>query len=569
MRNASKVMLAVAMAISLAPAAPAVAKKSDRGSLAVIADGVPVGRSAKITVAGKKKFRKKLPAAGKLRKLRKGTYRVWAAPIVANGGTAAVPNLPVKVKVRKRQKTTLRLSYSWNPRSDSYPPSPATDLEVTSRSLTSVSLAWTNGVAPDLRGVVVRRKTGSRPALSLDDGRVVPVARAARDLTDNGLRPNATYTYSVFMEDTAGNISSPATVTVRTKLEADALAAGTSHTCALLSGEESRAVVCWGRNDRGQLGDGSDSRSSAPRTVDMPPASKIAAGAAHTCAIDVYQNLWCWGANEDGQLGDGGSEDSWSPQWVALPGPVVDVAAGGAHTCAVLADQTVTCWGANSRGQVGIDPSEAVRAPVVVAGLDRAIGVAAGHAHTCAIRADEGAMPGEPGGLWCWGANGRGQLGDGSEQDASRPVNLGLSQVSSVSAGVQHTCAVADERVLCWGGNDFGQVGDGTRRDRDHPVFTGLRNATSVAAGAYHSCALSEAPARCWGRNNSGRLGDGTTVDRTEPEPVSGWRQGSQLAAGAYHTCMSADGVLCWGANGWGQLGTGDTVTSLRPLPAG
>ena len=129
-----------------------VAAKKDRGSLRVVAQNVPQGRSAKITVAGKQ-YARKLPATGKLRNLRPGTYRVWATPIVTDGGTSAVPNLPVKVRVSKRQSASVALQYQWNPKADSFPPGPATGLSVSDVGASTASLRWVNSPAPDLAAV--------------------------------------------------------------------------------------------------------------------------------------------------------------------------------------------------------------------------------------------------------------------------------------------------------------------------------------------------------------------------------------------------------------------------------
>jgi alpha-tubulin suppressor-like RCC1 family protein len=555
---------------SVATAAPAgvvVPSRSDRGSLRVVAKGVPQGRSAKITVAGKK-YRKKVPRVGKLRNLRPGTYRVWATPIVSDGGTAAVPDLPVRVKVRVRKPAVLRLTYSWNPKNDSYPPGPARNLSVTDRGEHSVALAWTNGTAPDLQGVEVRRKQGSQAPASLDDGHVVDVDGLSTVATDTGLQPHTTYSYSVFMVDVAGNASKPASVTTRTSGQAATVTAGNSHTCALLKDTGSPPdlaatagadlVECWGENAHGQLGDGSTTDAAEPVGVGLADVVEISAGGDTTCARQQNGAVWCWGRNDYGQLGRGSTSDG------PLPAPVnlfdaTDISVGGDHACAVLTSGAVRCWGRNDHGQLGVTKSDHEDMPVTVAGLQNVVSVTAGYAHTCAVLTG--------GSVRCWGRNDRGQLGVNSRVDSSTPVRPVLGPVAAMTAGVFHTCALlADQTVSCWGGNDYGQVGDGTTSDRLTPTSLGL-SATAVSAGAYHSCAaLTGGATRCWGRNSSGRLGDGTATDRLQPTRVTGLTAASSIAAGGYHSCaVVAAGTLCWGFNGSGQLGTGTTTTSLRP----
>lgn len=552
---------------SLAQAmAPAGTKK--RGSLRVVAQGVPAGRSAKIVVAGKG-LRKKLPRAGKLRNLRPGTYRVWASPIVSDGGIAAVPNLPLRVKVSKRKAAVLSVQYSWNPKTDSYPPGAATDLRVTSRAPGSLSLQWVNGQAPDLQSVEVRRTQGSQAPQALDEGKVVTVGPLATAVTDANLSAHTVYSYSVFMVDMAGNASGPVSVTTRTTGDAQSVTAGTHHTCALLSAEQgseetpvdqTELVECWGDNTHGQIGNGRADDALLPSPVALPGVVQLVAGAEHTCARQLSGKVWCWGRNDAGQLGQGTTSDARTPVPVDLPA-VSDLTAGGDHTCAVLTTGAVRCWGRNDHGQLGVKASDAELKPVAVAGLTNATRITAGNSHTCAVLSG--------GSVRCWGDNGHGQLGDNTRTDSSTPVRAGLGSAQSLTAGVFHTCAVlTDQSVSCWGGNGYGQLGDGTNTDRLSPVSAVATGVGTVSAGAYHTCAtLSGGVVRCWGRNTGGRLGDGTTVDRWLPTRVTGLVSASAVAAGGYHSCaITAAGVRCWGSNASGQLGQGNRINSVKPV---
>lgn len=555
--------VATAAAFSVLSSAPAAAVplKADRGKLTVVADGVPQGRSAKITVAGKK-YRKKLPKAGALRNLKPGTYRVWATPIVVDGGTAAVPNLPVRVKVPKRKSTTLRLTYQWNPKSDIYPPGPVTGLSVSGRTTSSISLRWLNSQAPDLQGVAIRRAVGTVAPASLDEGRVVDGADG-QGIVDTGLRQYTTYSYSVFMLDTAGNASAPATITAHTTGRASQVTAGLNHSCALVPDDARGAghVVCWGSNAHGQLGDGTTADSDTPREVALDDVVQISAGGDHTCALQSDGDVWCWGANGAGQLGNGSTDDSSIPMLVGLPASG-SIAAGGEHTCAVAESGALRCWGAADSGQSGRvgDPVLSPRATV----LTNVLSVAAGWAHTCAV-----VRGGVTISVKCFGDNSNGQL-SGSGGSTATPVTVpGLAKpVASAVAGVQHTCVrFSDSTLSCWGGNQYGQVGDGSTSDRNSPVALPLVGVTALAAGAYHTCAaLDNGTMRCWGRNNNGRLGDGTEVDHPQPTKVAVASGVSSIAAGGYHSCAVSGGdTYCWGANPFGQLGTGLPSGSSRP----
>lgn len=553
-----------------AAAAPAagvmIAAKSDRGKLRVIADGLPQGRSAKITISGKS-YRKKLPSAGTLRNLKPGRYKVWAAPVVADGGTAAVPNSPVSVRVPKSRSTTVRLTYQWSPKTDSYPPGPVTDLRVRQTGATTLTLQWSNSSAPDLQGVAVRRKPGSVPPIALDDGRPVPVEATATGVADAGLRQFSTYSYSVFMVDTAGNASSAVSVTASTSGHASSVVAGTQHTCALLTtptseaatGSETGQVACWGRNDHGQLGSLTADRAYVPQPVDLTGVTQLSAGGDHTCALLSDQSVWCWGKNDHGQLGNGTIGDSALPVAVNLSAPTKAVIAGGDHTCAVSVNDGLRCWGDNEFGQSGQRPSEKIIQPPSMPVTNTVSSVALGWSHTCYVRG---------GVVRCFGSNTDGQLGNGGTDDSWTSVQVpGLTKASVLSAGVGHTCAqLTDKSLYCWGANAQGQLGDGTTTERHLPALVS-GTYTDVMAGAYHTCALNDGIARCWGRGQSGRLGDGTTSDRALPTRVALAGPLVSIAAGGYHSCgVTQTDTYCWGANAFGQAGVGTGEPLLRPV---
>lgn len=348
-----------------------------------------------------------------------------------------------------------------------------------------------------------------------------------------------------------------------------ALTAGREHTCAASSGG---ALLCWGQNRSGQLGDGtSPTGRSTPTTVSglASGVAAAAAGESHTCALTTGGAALCWGLNSSGQLGDGTSTARFTPTAVSgLASGIAAVAAGTAHTCALTTGGALGCWGGNGFGQIGDGGTGTARfTPWPVLGLQSGVAaMTAGSYHTCALTTG--------GGVWCWGDNSFGQVGDGTTTRRSAPTTVsGLGGgVAAIAAGAYHTCAVMTDRtVRCWGSNLSGQLGDATTVSRWTPtVVSGLGSVAALGAGQDHTCAVTTAGALwCWGENSSGQLGDGTTTARRSPTAVSGIGNAAAVALGRYNTCARTNigAVQCWGGDYDGQLGVGTRLFSATPLP--
>ena len=365
----------------------------------------------------------------------------------------------------------------------------------------------------------------------------------------------------------------PSPVAVQNISSASSIAAGSGHTCATLEGG---AVRCWGNNAFGQLGNGSSSEEPTPTPTEvsgLSEATAITAGTAHTCVRTSEGDAECWGANDKEQLGRPLPEEQ---QIDETPGAVtgldsfVRLAADGRQTCALMSHTgslKVHCWGSNGRGQLGSGGNYKGQAiPAPIADISSIADITHGGGHGCA-RLDDGT-------LHCWGNNEHAQLGIGSTSDSeTKPFEVsGFSGVKSVAVGTSHTCAVLQGGgVRCWGANGDGQVGDGTTHQPDVPQkvpveVQGISSAVSAVAGHSHTCALLESgEVRCWGYNFNGQLGHGEG-DREEPAPVNveGISTAEALSAGAHFTCalLESGEVRCWGTNKNGELGNGTTAPS-------
>lgn len=190
-------------------------------------------------------------------------------------------------------------------------------------------------------------------------------------------------------------------------------------------------------------------------------------GVAHSCVLTTDGNPWCGGRNDAGQLGDGTTTDRSVA--VQLQGGLTfrSLVVGGAHTCGITTAGASYCWGRNEAGQLGDGTTTSRSVPTPVAGGLAFVGLTAGDAHTCGVVAS--------GEAYCWGANDAGQLGVGAliaSASTPQPVSGG-HLFALIAAGARHTCASvvgAISVAYCWGSNDEGQLGDGTTVDRAGPV---------------------------------------------------------------------------------------------------
>jgi alpha-tubulin suppressor-like RCC1 family protein len=391
--------------------------------------------------------------------------------------------------------------------------------------------------------------------------------------------------------------------------------ADATHVCALRS---DGAVVCWGSNERGQLGQGSmlplgdqPGEVAALAPVDLGSsraAVRLAVGAVHTCALLDDDSVKCWGGNYRGQLGlednvargdgEGQMGDALPAVNLGIGRAVRAIAAGTDFTCAVLDDQSVKCWGFNIDGELGLgdtqnrgwnegDMGDALPRVDLGAGK-RAVTLAAGFTHTCALL-DDGAVK-------CWGVGTGGQLGlgdtaargdgPGEMGEALPAVDLGAGRKAvAIAAGSGRSCALLDDgRVKCWGSNENGELGLGDTESRgDSPGEMGDalpavdlgqgRTAVGLVSGGYHVCALlDDSAVKCWGQGLWGQLGLGDGLSRGDepsemgdalpPIDLGTRRTPVGIAAGRGLSCalLDTDEVKCWGENFYGSLGLGDSM---------
>jgi alpha-tubulin suppressor-like RCC1 family protein/endonuclease/exonuclease/phosphatase family metal-dependent hydrolase len=337
------------------------------------------------------------------------------------------------------------------------------------------------------------------------------------------------------------------------------LSAGGQTTCVTRSDGTAR---CWGRNDYGQVGDGSTTRRDTPANVVGRGWATISTSGASTCGVKEDGTLWCWGLDNYGQLGIGHGVPRHRPNQVGTGTKWATVSNAWTHTCATKTNGTLWCWGQNLWGQLGIGTVDRRHGkPQRVGTAINWQSVTTGGWHSCALNV--------AGQAFCWGHNSFGELGDGTTRTRSAPVRVygGATWLQLSSAWAQ-TCGITQTgRMLCWGFNRQGQLGDGTLTNHARPTTVlGGQTWTQVTTGDGSTCATADdGRLWCWGDDRYGQLGDAeTSAPKPTPTEVAALTSPIQItSAGWLHTCAIPVGgtFTCWGNDEMGQLGDGGTQT--------
>lgn len=425
---------------------------------------------------------------------------------------------------------------------------------------------------------------------------------------------------------------------------------GERYGCIVTNG----GLACWGDRTNGQLADGTftGSRKVTPEVSGYPTigvwqdtpgwqhdfaaTGPLSAGDAFRCTT-ANAVLFCWGSNswQEGattKTGKLGTETTTSQGQPTMTNPdnllnfnitnpddpsdtftapftaVEKISSSNNHSCMIstnLTGPSLYCWGQNNHGQLGTGDTNDKDKPTATSTYNfftapyswtsgRIVtDVSTGPRNTCAI-AD--------GRLYCWGDRTSGIVGSSSSTgNATTPVLVDVFasndyQVTSVSVGENHACAVANGDLYCWGNNANCATGHSpcsgsipiycsgtsscnTRRNAAR-VTTGTMattygnlptaNVTQVSAGNGYSCAVINATISCWGRSNLGQTGTGGSNDVTAPTAIAtaaGTLQAEVISAGDNHACAVLQGrIYCWGDNTNGKIGDGTVDTRLAPV---
>ncbi|WP_420128649.1 PKD domain-containing protein [Longimicrobium sp.] len=308
---------------------------------------------------------------------------------------------------------------------------------------------------------------------------------------------------------------------------------------------------------------------------------QMSSGFGNACGLVVDGRAFCWGRSYEGALGYGGKRNFTDPVAVAGGHRFTTISTAG-HSCAVTNNHDAYCWGSNDVGQIGAPPTVIVEgkpigntrhnpAPSLVLGGISWKTVDVGPGFSCGLSRD-----GEP---YCWGGNGDGQLGTGSNQDRGAPAAvMGGHVFTSIVAGTAHACGLkSNGEVWCWGNNRYRALGTasaetcGPEYMRYDCALVPVRADTEVPfvaldAGGDFTCALSASGvAYCWGRTLIIASDDSNPpLSVPVPTPVPTDERFAKVFAGGSQVCgLRQDGqAFCWGS---GTINPYGGVTEVAP----
>jgi alpha-tubulin suppressor-like RCC1 family protein len=330
-----------------------------------------------------------------------------------------------------------------------------------------------------------------------------------------------------------------------------------------------QVAYSWGANGQGQLGNGTFANGNTPGPVNVLTSGvTVVAGGSSSSSFAIRNGaIYSWGANPFGQLGyAGGTQTSPNP----VPGMssgVTAIANGTEHTLAIQ-NGALFSWGGNGMGELGrpfVFPPETPRAvPTLSSGVTA---VAAGLQMSLVI---------QNGAAYSFGLNDVGQLGLGTTNNTPNQVPTVIPSLSSgvthIDAKFKHSAAIQNGGLFAWGDNFRGQLGNGTNGNSSSPVaVNGMASGvTDVSVGNSHTLAVQNGVAFAWGNNDNGQLGTGQFMPSTNvPVAVPGLPTNViEVEAALFNSyALTADRRLfAWGLNDQGQVGNGTFDPRYTPV---
>lgn len=320
------------------------------------------------------------------------------------------------------------------------------------------------------------------------------------------------------------------------------------------------ALYSIGSNLYGQLGQNTTIDRSSYGLVGVTTSwAKVNAGTYHCAGIRTDGTVWTWGYNGYGQLGVAANTiPRSSPSQVGSATDYIDVVCGGNHTLFLKGDGRIDSIGYNVGGQLGVNdatPRSTMQTVSFPSKFPRVRQIFAGENHSALLTYD--------GGLYTWGSNGSGQLGDNTATDKYTPIRASthsfwsrLPENSGTNSLNSTYCIQTDGSLWAWGANAQGQLGDGTVIPRSSAVRLSINATYKRIYPSYTACFGQRVDDTLdfWGYNATGLSGDGTATNKSTPVRVMSDKRWRKISSQNHTIGIATDGTL-WDIGGYNLNG--------------
>lgn len=317
---------------------------------------------------------------------------------------------------------------------------------------------------------------------------------------------------------------------------------------------------------------------------------QVVAGISSFCALDQNGEILCWGSNGSGQLGNGTTKDAYFATKVSNPDNVVfnSLVGFNYNYCATDTNNILYCWGGGGSGQIGdglnknaLIPTK-VQLPVdsVTHTAITFTSISVGASTICGVGTNKH--------IYCWGDNQYGQVGNGTNTNATTPTQIVMADSNAQSEtfvevninyyGSGAVCALASSgNIYCWGGGGNYALGNGTTADSNKAILVkmpanGDKFKHLVQGMGNGNCALTTLDtAYCWGYNNSGEGGNGISylpvqVPTAVIMPVGETFTTMSTSVNTACAITNLGNAYCWGYGYTGQRGDGSNSNLNVPV---